>query len=497
MDDTDVKNRGWKILNWRSLSSPPEWLAAFAYIATFFVVAAILVFIIIPTLYKVALLVSFGNPSSDDLRAALLGVGAILATPFVIWRLWTSHISALSAQKQASIAADTLANTTFSKAVEQLGAMRTQGSIGEDRPSKNLETRLGAIFTLTELANTESRFHFSVVETLAAYIRENSKRGNSLPYELPAPTHIFEFGSVGTTYEQKVREWLDNEPKLSSDILAALYSLSILSSDKKRDGRLDLSNVSIRNSELQWLKFSHVTLDSSQLECTVFVSIFLNDVLFQNVRANCCRFFSGKLENCFFKNSCFNSSGFDGLEIIDTRFIGTEFCSASMAGTRFLGCLLNSCNVTKAYFRSAKFIACDLDSLDFLDCELTDAEFTYSKLDQVCFQKKGSYLSSAFGQTSFSKQTWGKVDGVKFDMAWISQVDLSVLENITQDIVDQIYFADETVIIPVGLDRPRQWNDRLMGAGDMHSLHISWRRMRQNKFGIVDTFLSAFDVIDN
>jgi hypothetical protein len=57
----------------------------------------------------------------------------------------------------------------FTKAIEQLGAVDGQGK-------KKLEVRLGAIYALERIARDSPRDHWSIMEVLTAYVRENSPR---------------------------------------------------------------------------------------------------------------------------------------------------------------------------------------------------------------------------------------------------------------------------------------------------------------------------------
>jgi hypothetical protein len=60
------------------------------------------------------------------LRGRLLIIGAVLTTPFLIWRLIVGHWAARAAQEQARVAQETARNTLFTKAIEQLGATREE-----------------------------------------------------------------------------------------------------------------------------------------------------------------------------------------------------------------------------------------------------------------------------------------------------------------------------------------------------------------------------------
>ena len=63
--------------------------------------------------------------------------------------------------------------TLFTAAVQQLGAMReVQEGVGR-RTEANTEARLGAIYALERIAQDSERDHWSIMETLCAYVRKN------------------------------------------------------------------------------------------------------------------------------------------------------------------------------------------------------------------------------------------------------------------------------------------------------------------------------------
>jgi hypothetical protein len=149
--------------------------------------------------------------TSDDLRnvAYALGVtitalAGLLAAPLILIRTWVS-------ERHATTAEQGLITDRFTKAVEQLGAEKTirrrefkpKFKVDEDgkwllddefepiparcpdgRPLgdwepvdetiPNLEVRLDAIYALERIAQDSERDHIPIMETLCAYIRENS-----------------------------------------------------------------------------------------------------------------------------------------------------------------------------------------------------------------------------------------------------------------------------------------------------------------------------------
>ena len=146
---TEGKNRGddssahgWNLFKWKWLAEPPEGLTA----AVLWSSVSHISFHCNQRVYcSLALLApiwtgaspvpsSAGTDSGAELRGRLLIIGALLTTPFLIWRLIVGHWAARASQDQARvgqeqvrIAQETARNTLFAKAIEQLGASESFG----------------------------------------------------------------------------------------------------------------------------------------------------------------------------------------------------------------------------------------------------------------------------------------------------------------------------------------------------------------------------------
>ena len=70
----------------------------------------------------------------------------------------------------------------FSKAIDQLGAVSPGGGTDENgRPKINLEVRLGGIYALERIAADSPRDHWTIMEVLMTYVRENSPSSRQEP----------------------------------------------------------------------------------------------------------------------------------------------------------------------------------------------------------------------------------------------------------------------------------------------------------------------------
>ncbi len=191
-DDDDGYAKGWDLLKRKWASEPSVGLVAVVYVVLGLVMLALLATGLWGLAQFLAPIWGSGEaPKPTDggaLRDRLIAIGALVTTPFLVWRLIVAHWAARAAQEQARIAQETSRNTLFTKAVEQLGAMReervkeeTRDAAGAVTGSKetirlrpNTEVRLGAIYALEKLAREDLDMHWPIMETLCAYVRENA-----------------------------------------------------------------------------------------------------------------------------------------------------------------------------------------------------------------------------------------------------------------------------------------------------------------------------------
>lgn len=135
----------------------------------------------------------------------------------------------------------------FSKAIEQLG-------------NEKIETRFAAIYALERIARDSHKDHWTIMEILAAFIREN------------APVN------------QKDEEELQHSSKLPTDIQTALTVIGRRDSHKDPvNQKLDLRNTDLSNADLteanlskailvganlQWVNFTRANLSEADLSIT-------------------------------------------------------------------------------------------------------------------------------------------------------------------------------------------------------------------------------------
>jgi hypothetical protein len=191
----------------------------------------------------------------NEFRKTLTQIVLSIFGLFILYFTWQR---ARAGDKTVQIMEQGHITDRYTKAIEQLG------KLDGDKP--NIEVRLGAIYALERIAHDSPRDHWTIMEVLTAYVRQNA----------PAP-HL---GDLPDTPPPKY-------PR--TDIQAILTVLGRRPtglSRERADQRLDLSNTHLQNADLQHANLNNATFWQSNLENAKLWDAKLQSVwfLFANLR---------------------------------------------------------------------------------------------------------------------------------------------------------------------------------------------------------------------
>jgi uncharacterized protein YjbI with pentapeptide repeats len=172
----------------------------------------------------------------EILRNIALSTIAILGGPFVVWRTYLFQKDIALKAQNTNIADRNSFNDIFTKAIEQLGALK-----GENEP--NIEVRIGAIYALEKLSEANTHYQQIIIDILCNYVRANSpnltKNGKGNP-----PVK----GDVGCAMAV-----IGRRKQLKEETSLVL-------------GAKNLSSIYLENSDFSWAVFNHSDLNHSFLE---------------------------------------------------------------------------------------------------------------------------------------------------------------------------------------------------------------------------------------
>jgi hypothetical protein len=174
--------------------------------------------------------------------AQIIGGAFALAALYFAWRRVVAGDRTVRITEQGHI------TDRYTKAIEQLGK--------SDDGKPNIEIRLGAIYALERIAKDSPRDHWTIMEVLTAYVRQNA------PASLNAEPSSSEIEVVRPRIEV-VR------PRTDIQAILTVLGRREIGLDREKEGqRLDLSNTDLRganfsNAQLQKANFSNAQLQKA------------------------------------------------------------------------------------------------------------------------------------------------------------------------------------------------------------------------------------------
>jgi len=159
------------------------------------------------------------------IAAIVLAIGG-----YFTWRnLRMTQQTLKATQDKLEVDRETQITNRFAQAIQQLGAVMQNGD-------PNLEVRLGGIYALERVARDSPGDHWTIMEILTAYVRQNARLASAVDDTAASP--------------------LPGNPKqpsgaLRTDIQACLTVIGRRTlSDEREEGRLDLHGSDLHRAEL-------------------------------------------------------------------------------------------------------------------------------------------------------------------------------------------------------------------------------------------------------
>ncbi len=278
-------------------------------------------------------LIDAENAVRAPLIQALVGVLATIATSTAAWIAYQNYLAT-----QEKNTAD-----RFSKAIEQLGN------------ENSIHVRLGGIFALEQIANTEDKYYWQIMESLTAYVRLRAR------------------------WEQEIREgkviFSEAEPPdLREDIQAVMIVLSrrkYCYEVGPEQHRLNLSCSNLGKLQLpKNTNFNGVDLRYSNLSDSLLPTIKLDKAL-----------------------------------LLDTNLIRATLSEASLHSAYLLGACAYMANFENANLQNANFRSANVRRANFSNADLRNANL-HARVDEAAFQ--GAILDEATFWPCSTREAWGR-----------------------------------------------------------------------------------------
>jgi uncharacterized protein YjbI with pentapeptide repeats len=232
--------------------------------------------------------------------------------------------NAEAALKNLQLSEDKQITERFSKAIEQLG-------------SEKIEVRLGAIYTLERIAKDSPKDHWTIMEVLTAFIRENAPLTED--EEFP---NVKIFNNNSNNQEEK-----KELKKLRLDIQETLTVIARRNYENDLEyQRLILSNINIVEVNLYKANLKGANLKGANLKGANLIAADL-------------------------RGADLTGANLTGANLLETRL--TE---ADLAGANFAGASLTETDLRGAYLYTANLKGANLTAADLRGACLTGANFT-------------------------------------------------------------------------------------------------------------------------
>lgn len=399
-NSSDGDKPGWGLLDFSKLRELPEFVFGLLYVIAALIGVYLLATAVLLVFRTFQPVWTFESLKAEDLRNLLIAIGAVIAAPFAIWRIIISHWQARAAQDQAKVARENHYTSLFTKAVEQLGAMReikeTHRLSAHENPAAmvtkwrfetttktvpNTEVRLGAIYALERIAQDSERDHWPIMETLCAYIRNNA--GPSQPINENVRAALIrgrwnpQMGDEDVLDAERSKlPFVDVQAALSvigrRSEKRRIYEERLRNAATNRDAYcLDLTGTNLQGARLDGLHFEEAKLDGSNLA-------------FAELR-------STRLEG-----ASLNEAHLEGAWIRDAHFKNAHLFDAHLEGIRGQRMLLNEALLERAHLEGATLQRGQLQGIWLVHAHLECADLSHSNITDGCLMEahlEGSLLT--------------------------------------------------------------------------------------------------------
>ena len=276
-----------------------------------------------------------GSPQDlfNHVRTIMLILAAWYGVPFLVWRT-------ILADKQTQISQESHYTELFTKAVEQLGAVR---EVPGKEPEPALEIRIGAIYSLERLAKDSERDYGSIIETLSSYIREHCRD----------PKPFNDDGLSGEEFNQAWQEWIEslreNPPAVRSDVAAVLTVLSRRAQNRhwtstsKNETQPDFTGANFQGATLWKVNLWRANLSGADLS-----GANLSDVVFWEANLWEANLSGADLSGADLEQANLWRANLSGADLSDANLSGVDLSNA-----RLWRANLSGANFSKASLRHA------------------------------------------------------------------------------------------------------------------------------------------------
>ncbi|MDE2831009.1 MAG: pentapeptide repeat-containing protein [Gemmatimonadota bacterium] len=369
------------------------------------------------------LLLSKADPQEDLFSRVRMNMVILTAWVGVFFLVWRTRI----ADKQTQINQESHYTELFTKAVEQLGAVReVQGK----EPEPALEIRIGAIYSLERLAKDSERDYGPIIETLSAYIREHCSD----------PKTFDSKGLRGNELRQERKKWIqsirENPPAARSDVAAVLTVLSRREQNRQwtstsdDETQPDFTGANFQGAHLEQANLSNTNLQGADLSGADLREADLREANLW--RAN---LLGAILVQVDLSGAILFSVNLSGANLAEVHLKGAHLIMANLSDTHLINADPSGATLFRVNLSGANLLRVDLSDTSLFDIDLSGAHLEQANLSNTNLQ--GADLSGA-------NLLEANLSNADFSVGNPSDVDLKVdnVLDLDEDHIRRILHAD-------------------------------------------------------
>ncbi len=230
----------------------------------------------------------------------------------------------------------------FTKAIEQLG--KTDGA------APNIEVRLGAIYALERIALDSPRDHWTIMEILTAYVRQNAPNYPDAPYR--------------------------ERPRTDIQAVLTVVGRRRTGPQRERPGHaLDLSRSYLHGADLARANLQGATLAGTSLQHATLAEANL-----QNARLRYANLKAALLEEANLQNADLTGVVLQSARLVQANLQQATLGEASLKDTILTDADLRDAYLAGADLQNARLSMANLRGADLVNASLQGADLNYTDL---------------------------------------------------------------------------------------------------------------------
>ena len=261
----------------------------------------------------------------------------------------------------------------YTKAVEQLG-------------SEKLDVRIGSIYALERVARDSPRDHPTVVEVLAAFIREHSREqwplpksdDDQVPERMTRPDVQAALTVIGRRDPSR-----DVRPTDLSDACLIRAYLNGANLDRTALPRANLTNANLTSATLRDAKLTAANVAGARLPEADLARADLTNADFTRADLSGANLVGANLRFASFGGANLRSANLEHADLTSADLEHADLTSADLRGVDLCGANLQHARLTGADLTSANLIGAHLRGIDLTSADLTSAFLTGAHLDDA------------------------------------------------------------------------------------------------------------------